>query len=378
MIPWQHEIQRNLVELPGRTQQRWNLSPCSLTLSSPRIRWMFFGFGVFLFALKHHLYLSVCPFIVCIDSFGVRRFISRPSRMSCVNSRHLHENSSSPVIQNLCVMKISEGARRLSAVSSSACNQGSIYNMFVGSRGAVWSLGIPLPLIGPMSQGLGWRGCDLASFGWCGSLWFGYCLEGLEAVAKSSAYDIYIFLYLFVCLFIYLIVCLFIYLCVCYNHVGVNESGETFQFCVDCGTWHPMTAVAMASWALSSEQLEVLDLDKKCSEPEPKIGSDWPRLPQESKGAPTTPKGSPKATTRRPPGDSGRFTWLVSSKCQAMRTKRTKALVSSLHDHLVLPKDEPFGEGTSFASSTCSGSMSSTASQAPRETFPNIPNRSVC
>jgi len=69
-----------------------------------------------------------------------------------------------------------------------------------------------------------------------------------------------------------------------------------------------MTAVAMASWALSSEQLEVLDLDKKCSEPEPKIGSDWPRLPQESKGAPMTPKGSPKATTRQPPGDSGRFT----------------------------------------------------------------------
>lgn len=104
-------------------------------------------------------------------------------------------------------------------------------------------------------------------------------------------------------------------MCVCVDHVGVNESGETFQFCVDCGTWHPMTAVAMASWALSSEQLEVLDLDKKCSEPEPKIGSDWLRLPQESKdiqGAPTTPKGSPKgspkATTRQPPGDSGRFT----------------------------------------------------------------------
>ena len=175
--------------------------------------------------------------------------------------------------------------------------------------------------------------------------------------------------------------CLFIYVCVCVLIMLEWTNQVRHLNSVSIVSHGIMTAVAMASWALSSEQLEVLDLDKKCSEPEPKIGSDWPRLPQESKdiqGAPTTPKGSPKATTRRPPGDSGRFTWLVSSMCQAMRTKRTKAVVSSLHDHLVLPKDEPFGEGTSFASSTCSGSMSSTASQAPRETFPNIPNRSVC
>ena len=228
--------------------------------------------------------------------------------------------------------------------------------------------------------GMAWMWLGFLWMMWIFVVWilFGRIGSCSQELGIWYIFFIYLFVCLFVYLFIWLFVYLFIYLCVCVNHVGVNESGETFQFCVDCGTWHPMTAVAMASWALSSEQLEVLDLDKKCSEPEPKIGSDWPRLPQESKGAPTTPKGSPKATTRQPPGDSGRFTWLVSSMCQAMQTKRTKALVSSLHDHLVLPKDEPFGEGTSFASSTCSGSMSSTASQAPRETFPNIPNRSVC
>lgn len=217
MIPWPHEIQRNLVELPGRTQQRWNLSPCSLTLSSPRIRWMFFGFGVFLFALKHHLYLSVCPFIVCIDSFGVRRFISRPSRMSCVNSRHLHENSSSPVIQNLCIMKISEGARRLSAVSSSACNQGSIYNMFVGSREAVWSLGIPLPLIGPMSSrfGMAWMWLGFLWMMWIFVVWILFGRIG-SCSQELGIWYIYIHIYLFVWLFIYLIVYYsFIYLCVC-------------------------------------------------------------------------------------------------------------------------------------------------------------------
>ena len=87
----------NLAELPGGTQQRWNLSLCSLTLSSPRIRWMFFGFWLWsiLVCLQASLISSlksVGPFIVCIDSFGVRHFTSRPSRMFYVNSRRLHQN----------------------------------------------------------------------------------------------------------------------------------------------------------------------------------------------------------------------------------------------------------------------------------------------